>query len=435
MGQCPNCKEWNTIIEEKFDKKQKKQTQNSNWGDESKNSKNQRISEIQAVHYSRISSKDPEFDRVLGGGIVPGAVILIGGNPGIGKSTLLLQVAMNMDQKILYVSGEESAHQIRLRADRIEGTNDNTFVLNETNTISILNNAKKIEADVLVIDSIQTLMLPGMESAPGSVSQVRESTSELQKYAKQTGTPVIIIGHINKEGSIAGPKILEHIVDTVLQFEGDNKYQYRILRSLKNRFGSTDELGIYEMQATGLKVVENPSTILLNQQYSDLSGTAIASSIEGARPMMVETQALVSEAVYGNPQRSATGFDLRRMSMLLAVLEKRCGVRFGQQDVFLNIAGGIKISDPSIDLAICASLVSSLQDIVIPTKTCFAGEVGLTGEVRAVSRIEQRIQESERLGFEEIYISYAHHKIAAKYSGIQIHPIKILPELLEGLFG
>lgn len=436
LGQCVSCKEWNTIHEEIVDSSSKKEQFKNNWNTSNNKNKPVSLDQIKAHDYKRISTNNQEIDRVLGGGIVSGSVVLVGGHPGIGKSTLLLQIALNTELKILYVSGEENEEQIKLRANRLKSVNKNLFIYSETSTLEILKQAKLMNVDFIIIDSIQTLVSPGVESVQGSVTQVRESTTDLQKFAKQSGVSIFIIGHINKDGAIAGPKILEHIVDTVLQFEGDYKYHFRILRSKKNRFGSTDELGIFKMKEEGLESVSNPSSLFLNESFSELSGTAIATTIEGGRPIMVETQALVSSAVYGNPQRSATGFDTRRMNMLLAVLEKRCGLRFGQEDVFLNIAGGIKIADPALDLSICAALVSSLQDIMIKRQMCFAGEIGLSGEIRAISHIEQRIQEASRLGFTDIYISYAHVAAVKGFEKIiDIHPIKILPDLFESLFG
>jgi DNA repair protein RadA/Sms len=362
-------------------------------------------------------------------------LILLGGQPGIGKSTLLLQLVMQLPVRILYVSGEESEEQIKMRADRIGAPNSECFVLTETNTGRILQQAMQLQPSLLIIDSIQTLASGHIESMPGSISQVRECAGELQRFAKETNIPVIIIGHITKEGSIAGPKLLEHIVDAVLQFEGDQNYTYRILRTLKNRFGSTDEMGIYEMQASGLRQVANPSELLLSQKDDALSGSAVAATMEGMRPMLIETQALVSKAVYGTPQRSATGFDLRRLSMLLAVLEKRCGFAFGMNDVFLNIAGGIRVDDPAIDLAIVSALLSSMQDVSVPPNICFAGEVGLSGEIRAVNRIEQRIQEADRLGFQSIFISRYNTKgLDPKRYGIRVHTLGKLEELYQALF-
>jgi DNA repair protein RadA/Sms len=366
---------------------------------------------------------------------VPGSLVLIGGQPGIGKSTLLLQLTLQIPQTILYVSGEESEEQIKMRADRIGGDPSKCYILAETNVHKIFKHAQQLLPALIIIDSIQTLSSPNIDSMPGSVSQVRECAGELQRFAKESNIPVFIIGHITKEGSIAGPKLLEHIVDAVLQFEGDRNYTYRIMRTIKNRFGSTDELGIYEMQASGLREVSNPSELLLSQKDEDLSGSAIAATIEGMRPMLIEAQALVSNSVYSAPQRSATGFDLRRLSMLLAVLEKRNGLPFAQNDVFLNIAGGIKVDDPAIDLAIVSALISSLEDVSIPTSICFAGEVGLSGEIRSVNRIEQRIQEANRLGFKEIYISKYNTKglDPARYD-IRIRTIGKMEELYRALF-
>jgi DNA repair protein RadA/Sms len=372
---------------------------------------------------------------VLGGGIVPGSLVLIGGQPGIGKSTLMLQIAMEVPLKVLYVSGEESGQQIRMRADRIGQLRDECYILSETNSSKILTHAQELLPQLMIIDSIQTLASPHLDSISGSVSQVKECTGEMQRFAKETNIPIFIIGHITKEGSIAGPKLLEHIVDAVLQFEGDRNYTYRILRNLKNRFGSTDEMGIYEMQSDGLREVSNPSELLLSQTDEELSGSAIAATMEGMRPMLIEVQALVSTAVYGTPQRSATGFDLRRLSMLLAVLEKRGGLAFGQNDVFLNLAGGIKVDDPAIDLAIVSALISSLEDIAIPDKVCFAGEVGLSGEIRSVSRIDQRIQEADKLGFEQIFISKYNTKgLDTSRYGIQVVLLGKVEELYSILF-
>ena len=407
VGKCQSCNEWNTYHEEVITKETKQEAKSKAWGTDGteERHKPQKLREVKAGSNQRLVTHDQEINRVLGGGIVLGSLILIGGQPGIGKSTLLLQLTTHTDRKILYVSGEESEEQIKMRADRLGKSNADSYIYTETNVVKILKQAKTLKPEILIIDSIQTLSSPYIESTPGTVSQVRECTGELQRFAKETKIPVLIIGHITKEGSIAGPKLLEHIVDVVLQFEGDQNYSYRIIRTLKNRFGSTDEIGIYEMQVNGLREVSNPSELLLSQSEEQLSGSAVSATIEGLRPILIETQALVTPAIYGTPQRSATGFDLRRLSMLLAVLEKRCGLPFGQNDVFLNIAGGIKVSDPSIDLAIICALISSLEDIPISKKICFAGEVGLSGEIRAVSRIDQRIQEADRLGFEQIFIS------------------------------
>lgn len=439
VGKCPSCEEWNTYQEEVISKETKQEERKKTWRPSSggflKSPKPVSLPEIKAGNRQRLITPDGELNRVLGGGIVGGSLVLIGGQPGIGKSTLLLQIALGINAKILYVSGEESEEQIKMRADRLGEVNSDCYILTETNTSKILSQAQNLEPDLMIIDSIQTLSSPHIDSTPGSISQVRDCAGELQRFAKETGVPVFIIGHINKEGSIAGPKLLEHIVDTVLQFEGDRNYTYRILRTIKNRFGSTDELGIYEMQANGLREVPNPSELLLSQTDEDLSGSAVAATMEGMRPMLIETQALVSTAVYGTPQRSATGFDLRRLSMLLAVLEKRCGFPLGQNDVFLNIAGGIKVDDPAIDLAIVSALISSLLDVSVPPQICFAGEVGLSGEIRSVNRVEQRIQEADRLGFKEIFISKYNTKglDPSRYK-IKIKTVGKMEELYRTLF-
>ena len=438
IGKCPGCDSWNTYHEEVLVKSSTREENKQVWKDNGngrQQSKPVALREITAGETRRILTTDEELNRVLGGGVVNGSVILLGGQPGIGKSTLMLQIALGMNAKVLYVSGEESEEQIKLRADRIGKVSSECFIFTETNTAKILTQAQQLNPDVVVVDSIQTLSSPHIDSAPGSVSQVRDCAVELQRFAKETNIPIFIIGHITKEGSIAGPKLLEHIVDTVLQFEGDRNYTYRILRTIKNRFGSTDELGIYEMQANGLREVSNPSELLLSQNDEDLSGSAVSATIEGLRPMLIETQALVSTAVYGNPQRSATGFDLRRLSMLLAVLEKRCGFQYGQNDVFLNIAGGIKVDDPAIDLAIVAALISSLEDVAIPRNICFAGEIGLSGEIRSVNRVEQRIQEADRLGFQQIFISKYNTKgVDPKRYDIDIVTIGKVEELYRLLF-
>lgn len=434
LGKCPSCNEWNTIVEEIVTKETKQEQKSAAWSNRDKKSTPIPLKDIQSSQQLRIVTPDDELNRTLGGGIVLGAVVLIGGQPGIGKSTLLLQLATRMNKKILYVSGEESEEQIKMRADRIGIKNENCFISSENNIVKLLKASQELQPELLVIDSIQTVMSPHIDSTAGSISQVRECAGELQRYAKETNTPVFIIGHINKDGAIAGPKLLEHIVDVVLQFEGDQHYSYRILRTLKNRFGSTDELGIYAMESGGLREVENPSELLISQGNDELSGSSIAASIEGLRPMMIETQALVTASVYGTPQRSATGFDLRRLSMLLAVLEKRCGLGFGMTDVFLNIVGGIKVADPSIDLAIVSALISSLNDIAVPKKVCFAGEVGLSGEIRAVGRVEQRIQEAERLGYEKIYISKYNKGIKKEGKQIKIVTIGKVEDLLHRLF-
>lgn len=433
-GKCASCGEWNTYKEEELSKPSK-QEEKKVWRTEKHSTKPILIQEVLSSKVQRITLPDLEFSRTLGGGLVPGSITLLGGEPGIGKSTLLLQLALKSKLKILYVSGEESPQQIKMRAERIGIDNDACHILAETGLNKIIKSANEMVPDLLVIDSIQTINSPLVDSVAGSVSQVRECTSNLQAFAKETYIPVIIIGHINKEGSIAGPKILEHIVDTVLQFEGDRNHIYRILRTKKNRFGSTDELGIYAMETSGLRQVENPSELLLSQSDENLSGSTVATTIEGMRPMLIETQALVSQAIYGNPQRSATGFDLRRLSMLLAVLEKRAGLFFGQNDVFLNIAGGLKVQDTAIDLSIVAALISSLHNIPVSNKFCFAGELGLTGEIRAVNRIEQRIEEAARLGFEQIFISKYNKKgLGKKEYGLTIHSLGKIEDLITLLF-
>lgn len=439
VGKCPACGEWNTYQEEVLVKEtkqeEKKRAWKSNGSAKATSQQPVPLKEVKSGNTERLSTSDNELNRVMGGGIVAGSITLIGGQPGIGKSTLMLQLALNIDAKVLYVSGEESEEQIKMRADRIGEAVSDCFIYTETNTAKILAQAQQLQPDILIVDSIQTLSSPHLDSTPGSISQVRDCAGELQRFAKETGIPTIVIGHITKDGAIAGPKLLEHIVDCVLQFEGDRNYTYRILRTIKNRFGSTDEMGIYEMQATGLREVTNPSELLLSQNEEELSGIAVSATMEGMRPMLIETQALVSTAVYGTPQRSATGFDLRRLSMILAVLEKRCGFQFGQNDVFLNIAGGIRVDDPAIDLAILCALISSLQDISIPSDVCFAGEVGLSGEIRAVSRIDQRIQEADRLGFKEIYISKYNTKGLDKGRyHIEIKVVGKIEELYHQLF-
>jgi len=411
VGKCPVCSEWNTFVEEVIEREETKISSKS--FSVKRESKPILLKQVEKQDVQRIDTQDTELNRVLGGGIVPGSLILIGGEPGIGKSTLMLQIALKLsDTKILYVSGEESEMQIKMRAERIATPGDKCFIYAETNTQNILKQADALQPDLIIVDSVQTLHSSHVESPPGSVSQIRECTGEFQRFAKETNTPVFLIGHITKDGSIAGPKLLEHIVDTVLQFEGDRNYSYRILRTLKNRFGSASEIGIYEMLSNGLREVLNPSEILLTTREEQPSGIAIASMMEGMRPFLIETQVLVSPAFYGTPQRSATGFDVRRLNMLLAVLEKRIGFRFGVKDVFLNIAGGIRVDDPAIDLGVVAALISSYEDIALSPNYCFTGEVGLSGEVRAVSRIEQRIAEADKLGFKKIFISGYNGKLA-----------------------
>ena len=432
QGQCNACKEWNTIVEEIIQKEEK-----SGWKSASevrKAPKPLRINEIDSSQEVRLDTLDSELNRVLGGGIVPGSLILLGGEPGIGKSTLLLQISLKLPYKTLYVSGEESQKQIKMRAERITPNGDNCYILTETKTQNIFQQIQEIEPEIVIIDSIQTLHTDYIESTAGSISQIRECTAELIKFAKETNVPVILIGHITKDGTIAGPKILEHMVDTVLQFEGDRNHVYRILRSLKNRFGSTAELGIYEMLGSGLREVSNPSEILLSHREEELSGTAIASTLEGMRPLMIEIQALVSTAVYGTPQRSTTGYNAKRLNMLLAVLEKRAGFRLGTKDVFLNVTGGISVDDPAIDLAVVAAILSSNEDIAVGKDVCFAGEVGLSGEIRPVNRVEQRIQEAEKLGFATIFVS-KYNKISIKNSIIKIVLVSKIEEVVENLFG
>ncbi|MBP9075535.1 MAG: DNA repair protein RadA [Haliscomenobacter sp.] len=439
IGKCPACEQWNTYQEEVIFRDDTPETMRPARANASlkpgTGPKPVPLGEIATGVTRRLVTADQELNRVLGGGIVSGSMVLIGGQPGIGKSTLLLQMALSLKAKVLYVSGEESEEQIKMRAERLGLAGANCFILTETNASRVLVLAEELQPDLVVIDSIQTLFVPYIDSMPGSISQVRECAGELQRFAKTSNVPVFIIGHITKDGAIAGPKLLEHIVDAVLQFEGDQNYAYRILRTLKNRFGSTDELGIYEMQAVGLREVSNPSELLLSQKEEELSGSAIGATIEGLRPMLIETQALVSKAVYGTPQRSATGFDLRRLSMLLAVLEKRGGFPMAMNDVFLNIAGGIRVDDPAIDLAIVCALISSLEDVAVPANICFAGEVGLSGEIRAVNRIEQRIQEADRLGFKAIYLSKYNIKgLDTSRYGIRIHALARIEELYTALF-
>ena len=434
MGKCPQCNEWNTIVEEVVQKEAVK-TWDSSQSSSGVKSKPFRVSEIISTQENRFNTRNDELDRVLGGGIVPGSLILLGGEPGIGKSTLMLQLALSVSHiKTLYVSGEESLNQIKMRSDRIGITNDNLFILAETKTQSIFNQIKVLTPELLIIDSIQTLQTEMIESSPGSVSQIRECTSELLRYAKESSTPVILIGHITKDGSLAGPKILEHMVDVVLQFEGDRNHLFRILRAHKNRFGSTQELGIYEMYGNGLREVKNPSELLISQRDDELSGNAIAATMEGARPMMIEIQALVSSAVYGTPQRSTTGYDIKRLNMLLAVLEKRAGFRLASKDVFLNVTGGIKVDDPAIDLAVVASILSSNEDVSISNKVCFAAEIGLAGEIRPINRVDQRILESEKLGFEVIFISKYNKVDVDKYK-IKVVLVSKMDEISQRLFG
>lgn len=440
VGKCNSCGEWNTLVEEVIHKESKNDrlqlfSSQKNQGGQS--NKPILLQEIGIAEYPRIPVPGQELTRVLGGGIVPGSLVLFGGEPGIGKSTLMLQLALRLKNlKVLYVSGEESEQQIKMRAERIGITTDNCFILQETNTQNIFSQISVIQPQLVIIDSIQTIHTSFIDSSPGSVSQVRECAAEFLRFAKETNVPVFMIGHITKEGSLAGPKVLEHMVDTVLQFEGDRNHIYRLLRATKNRFGSTNEMGIYEMQGQGLKEVNNPSEILITNRNEATSGVAIAATLEGNRPMLIETQALVSTAAYGTPQRSSTGFDLRRLSMLLAVLEKRCGFRLAIKDVFINIAGGIKVEDPGIDLALVCGILSSNEDLPIPQNICFAAEIGLTGEIRPVNRIEQRISEAQKLGFEKIFISTYNTKgLDLKAFKIEIVAVSKMEEVFAKLFG
>lgn len=420
LGKCPACGKWNTFDEEVV------QRSAAPTGVKKSGAKTSQPKLIQHVVYSetqRMPTRCEEFDRVLGGGVVPGSLLLLGGEPGIGKSTLLLQTAMAIpDRKILYVSGEESEEQIKMRADRIGEAKGELYVVSETSMERIFEHVAGVEPDLLIVDSIQTVSTEAIESGAGSLSQIRECTTQFQRYAKENGVPVLLVGHITKDGTLAGPKVMEHIVDAVLQFEGDRNYGFRILRVLKNRFGSTAELGIFEMRGNGLKEVSNPSELLLAHRDEELSGAAVAATLEGARPMFIEVQSLVSTAVYGTPQRNANGFDMRRMNMLLAVLEKRCGFKLGAKDVFLNVAGGVRVNDPAMDLAVACSILSSNVDMPISPRYCFAAELGLSGEVRPVSRVEQRIGEASRLGFEKIFVS----KYDAKGIDHNRYPIKIV---------
>ncbi len=433
QGQCTSCKEWNTIAEEIIQKAEKS-TWKSGPTSSHRASKPLKISEITQEKEVRLDTKNLELNRVLGGGLVPGSLTLLGGEPGIGKSTLMLQVALSLPYKTLYVSGEESAQQIKMRAERIRPDSDRCFILTETKTQNIFRNIQEIDPDIVVIDSIQTLHTDYIESSAGSISQIRECATELIKFAKETATPVILIGHITKDGNIAGPKILEHMVDTVLQFEGDRNHVYRILRAHKNRFGSTNELGIYEMQGNGLREVMNPSEVLLSKNEERLSGTAIAATLEGIRPLMIEIQALVSSAVYGTPQRSATGYNAKRLNMILAVLEKRAGFKLAAKDVFLNITGGISVDDPAIDLAVIAAVLSSNVDIPVDKGLCLAAEIGLAGEVRPVTKIEQRISEAEKLGFQSIVIS-KYCKLSKEDFGIEVIKVGKVQDVVKHLFG
>ena len=439
LGKCPECGKWNTFSEEVV-QAVKPASSSSKLHSPLSASTPKPISQVVAAETQRIPTGCAEFDRVLGGGIVPGSLILLGGEPGIGKSTLLLQTALNIpDRRILYVSGEESEQQIKMRADRLMGErkaeSEECYVVSETVTQRIVEHIEQVRPDILVVDSIQTISSETIDSSAGSISQIRECTAEFQRLAKENALPILLVGHITKDGNLAGPKVMEHIVDCVLQFEGDRNYGYRMLRSLKNRFGSTAEIGIFEMQGDGLREVSNPSEFLLSQRDENLSGCAVAATLEGARPMFIEVQSLVSSAVYGTPQRNANGFDFRRLSMLLAVLEKRCGFKLGAKDVFLNIAGGIRVSDPAIDLAVACSVLSSNVDMPISPRYCFAAEMGLSGEVRPVSRVEQRITEADRIGFEKIFVSkYNMRGINKKRFGLQIVEVAVIEEVFRALF-
>lgn len=434
QGQCTSCKNWNTIVEEIIQKTEKIDWKSSSTQSKLKHSSRPlKLDEINFIHQARMLTQDTEFNRVLGGGIVPGSLTLLGGEPGIGKSTLLLQTALKLQYKTLYVSGEESPNQIKMRAERIQQNTNNCFILNETKTQNIFKHIQDLLPEIVIIDSIQTLHSQNIESSAGSISQIKACTSELISFAKETLIPVMIIGHITKDGNIAGPKILEHMVDTVLQFEGDQNYEYRILRAHKNRFGSTHELGIYEMQGSGLREVSNPSEVLISRKDEELSGNAIAVTLEGMRALLIEVQALVSSAVYGTPQRSATGFNAKRLNMLLAVLEKRAGFKLGIKDVFLNITGGISVDDPAIDLAVVAAVLSSNEEVALPKDYCFAAEVGLSGEIRPVQRIEQRILEAEKLGFKTIFVS-KYNKISLKKTTINIQLVSKIEDLCTYLF-
>lgn len=437
LGKCPSCSSWNTFAEEVV---VKEESNKNEWRQESGRSKvvkAKTLEEITSSRDVRISAGDKELNRVLGNGIVPGSLVLIGGEPGIGKSTLMLQVGLQLKSlRVLYVSGEESEQQIKMRAERLGNTSPNFYILTETNTKNIFLSIESVEPQLVIIDSIQTLFSPLLDSTAGSIGQVRQCAGELMKFAKETDTPVFLIGHITKDGMLAGPKVLEHMVDTVLQFEGDRHLAYRILRTTKNRFGSTSEIGIYEMLGNGLREVSNPSEILISHKEGQLSGVTIGATIEGNRPLLIEIQSLVSPASYGTPQRTPTGFDQKRLNMLLAVLEKRCGFRMGTQDVFLNMAGGIRVEDPAIDLSICISIISSMEEIPVSDKICFAAEVGLSGELRAVNRIEQRISEAEKLGFQEIYISrFSQKSLDLKKTKIQVKTFGKLTEVFQDLFG
>ena len=432
MGQCKSCQAWNTLVEEIIDRGNAEEP----WSQKStKGPQVLHLSEVNAEDIARKSTGDHELDRVLGGGLVPGSLILLGGEPGIGKSTLLLQVALQLGSKVLYASGEESQQQIRMRAERIGLYGQGCLVISEVSTSKILQAAEQIQPDVVIIDSIQTAFHPQLDSTAGSISQIRESTAEFLRYAKSRHVPVILVGHITKEGQLAGPKVLEHMVDVVLQFEGDRHHLFRMLRASKNRFGSTQELGIYQMDGQGLKGVTNPSGLLLGKREEVLSGSAIGIPSEGVQPLLIEVQALVSSAVYGTPQRSCTGFDTRRLNMLLAVLEKRCGFRLGAKDVFLNVTGGLRVEDPALDMAVCAAILSSNSDISIAKGVAFAAEVGLGGEIRPVHRLEQRINEAGKLGFDTVFCSKQNGIKQGSQNGVNVVPVQRMEDLVTALFG
>lgn len=433
LGKCPSCEAWNSFTEEVVNKGG---TEKKLWGkNPQQRAEPKKIKEIIEGHETRLILPDNELNRVLGSGLVTGSITLIGGEPGIGKSTLLLQLALNVQKKVLYISGEESESQLKMRAERIGINNENCYVMCETSLSNLLSYLQHDEPEILIIDSVQTLSSENIDSPPGSISQIKECTAELLRFAKATNVPVFLIGHINKDGNIAGPKVLEHMVDTVLQFEGDRHYNYRILRTLKNRFGSASEIGIYEMRGSGLREIENPSEILISEREENLSGITISCAVEGIRPILLETQSLVSSAVYGTPQRTSNGFDLRRLSMLLAVLEKRCGFQLGAKDVFVNIAGGMKMEDPGLDLGIIAAILSSYENLPVSPDIAFAGEVGLSGEVRAVSRIEQRVSEADKLGFKEIMVSKYNKGIEEMKTKMKVITIGKIEEAFEYLFG
>jgi DNA repair protein RadA/Sms len=437
QGKCPSCGEWNTFAEELIRKETKKSPGSGSSTGIGLRRTPELLKDIRKKDFERIGTKDVEFDRVLGGGIVPGSVILIGGDPGIGKSTLMLQVTLGLaDKKILYVSGEESASQIRMRAERMGKIPDNCYILSETDTGGIFFGIEGLKPDIVIVDSIQTLSSPDFDAPAGSVTQIRQSTNELMKFAKENNVPVFLIGHITKDGNLAGPKVLEHMVDTVLHFEGDRQHVYRILRSVKNRFGSTSELGIYEMQGDGLRIVDNPSELLLTQREYPVSGISVGATIEGIRPLLIEVQSLVSPAAFGNPQRSTTGYNFKRLNMLVAVLEKRAGFMLGNQDVFLNLTGGIKVEDPALDLPVCMAIISSYQETTIPDDICFSAEIGLSGELRAVSRIENRISEAEKQGFKKVIISgYNSRNLKNLKSRTEVKTYSRIDEVIRHIIG